>query len=868
MGEQNLAELVNRELVEFDRKKILVRNSARPEKVINLLGIMLTNTRFLFLDCTDEKSFRKSLFSYFIGDGLPNIETAFEAGWRSHATEISLVSETSGYEIIAGLQSDKARIKMYLLNEQKFLDKNTLYKICSSFLWSLPTIICFLNYTEKKQPFPLNTYTMMPRMIVFRNDSGSLSGADAVIESGMMSIDSIRNYLVEQKSKVSLEKVVSVCSGDEGLVKLFVGLHEFIGENSDDVFTGLNVFLDSNPQFAEYAKAAAVFGMQFLPREVCLFTGIESQKAYLLGQTVNLWKGVFVGTFLNTKVREFILSRIPSSEKGELLSKAANCVLQFRGRNSRSYEISADIQVRATLFAVASESYKKAGDLSTQDLRKATLYKKAAVFTQHDSDKLTFKAAYNLYKAELYPEAVKLLKTIKGSSDSNVELLKGLCSVSETSWLDLSICNLECGIFAGISREILESRYLSRKGYYHKAERILLKKAVNSDSLNSTVCLVELGEQLYKRGMVEHSMNTMVAAKREAVKLKEDWLERKALFTLAKAWNSLGKQNRIELNLSRLIQLTLLCGNRRKLVFVYNLYANSLLLRSFYKKALEIYSLTLGILVTIPDSQGVRIVVLNNMGVSQRRLNQTSESLRTFMRQVRVCVSSGNFFQACTSYGNMARIFIHLCKIESAEDCLETMVEFASLGNILEAKESICYISSQIAFMKGDNELALSLIDQSIQLSLHAGKKRRLSLGLVKKGSMLLRLSRYEDAIGTLTKAFDISSELRMEVNHFSADMRCSVAKCYLGLNPAVDLLDIKNRGSIDYAHRGEQFYYHWLLTGSRQSMTAAAQLLSSDLSHGLYFHSYLYMLQEIKQEIPSTLADAIPLLHNYPSCD
>ncbi|MCK5132324.1 MAG: hypothetical protein KAR40_09270 [Candidatus Sabulitectum sp.] len=872
MSERALAESVRFELSEKGRKRILVRNMHNAEKFTSVLSSVLDDVRIFIVDCLDDNSLQKSLIKYFVGDSFPSKETAFEAGWRSHATEISLCSEAAGLEIVAGLQSVKVDVRNFLLNGISFpQSESVLARIYSSFAWSLPTVICFVNYTGRSAgPFAAlqaSTLSPIPSVVVFRKDSGDLAGSDSIIESGMMSPDSIRHYLAEENSQAAPDKVMVATGGDEGLVKLYAGLQKLTGKDGDDLYLMFDSFLQKNPQLARFAQVAALFGMQFLPGEVALLSGVGSKTVFAMGRMINLWQGHLVGYFSSGSIHQRFLKYKLPEEKDEMLRRAAEVALEFRGENSRSYQIAGDLQARAGLNLLASQSYEKAADLAEGDLRKADLYKRAALFSESKADYYLFQAALNLYRGELYPETIGVLRSIKDSSDPAFGILWGLCA----SFVDESLH--EVFDFPGetdtpeLVSGILESRDLHRDGFFHRAERILLNCAIG-DPLSSVACLVELGRQLYKRGMVESSFNTMTVARREAALLGADWLERQALFTSQKAWNSLGREDKVGLELSRLIELTLLSGNRRKLVSVYNLYANSQLLCHRYSKALNIYSSALRTLATVSEPQSVRIIILNNIGVAERKLFRTGESLRTLMRQVRISVSSGNLSKACIAYGNMARIFIHLCRTDAAEDCLETMIEFASLGKIADATESICYISSQLAFMRGDSETAFSLINRSIQLSMESGKKRRLSLGLMKKGSMLLRQNRYGDAVDTLTEAMDVSRSAGTNLNLYLSEMKLTAAKCFLGQCMPVELLSIEYRGNPDYAQKGEQMYYHWLLTGSRQSMTAAAQLISRGLSHGLYFHSYLHMLQKIEQDIPISLADAIPLLHNYPSCD
>jgi|GEM_PF-1568116 len=873
MSERVLAEAVRRQFCDFDRRRILVRNLQREDEFLSALGALLDNTRIIPVDCTDDCSLRASLLMYFAGDGLPEAETAFEAGWRSHITEISLCSGGKGLEIAAGLHSVKEDVKRFLQgnNPESALAEPVLSRILLSFAWTLPALICFVNYTEREgcpaSALQGDFLSAVPPVLVCRRDSGDYSGADSIVESSIMSPEAITQFLNSESSTVSIDRLIAATGGEVGLVNLYIGLHKLTGEEPDDVLAALDAVFRENPELGRFAFAAALFGMQFLPGEIAALSGVHPRDIFLLGRRLNLWRGHLVASFQSELVCSHLIRNTLPDGKNSFLRRASAVVIEFRGQNSQSFRTAAGLAARAGMNCYAAMCFERAAELTPGDLRKAELYKSAAALSDNSRDRLLFQAALSLYRGEFYPEAIQILDSTDDPADSSVMVLRGLCITSgdETQSIE-SVASYSAGI-PDVSPEILRSRVLHRDGFYHKAERILQNQCLK-DPATSAVCLCELGEQLYNRGLVEGSMTTLIAAGREAASLGLLWLERKALFTRLKACNRAGRQKMVESNLSRLIELTLLSGNKRKLVSVYNLYANSHLLAMRYAEALKIYSAALRRLRDVKEDRGVRIIILNNMGVAQRRLFRTGEALHTLMRQVRISISDGDIAKACVAYGNMARLFIDMWKVESATDCLETMVEFSRLGKIADIAEPICYISSQLAFMRGDAETAFSLIDQSIQLSRESGKKRRLSMNMVKKGSMLLRMNRYSDAVETLAEAREISIAVGSHLNTYVAGMKLTAASCFLGESHPSDLLSLRYCGDPEDTHKGEQMYYHWLLTGSRQSLAAAAQLLSEGLAHGLHYYSYMHMLQNIAASIPKSLADAIPLVHNYPSSD
>ncbi|MCD6588284.1 MAG: hypothetical protein J7K88_07020 [Candidatus Fermentibacteraceae bacterium] len=784
MSEKLLAESIRRALDENSRR-ILVRNIHAAEKFIDVLESVLENLRVFSVDCTDDNSLRNSLSAYFAGDSFPTLETAFEAGWRSHSTEISLCSEASGLEVVAGLHSVKQKVKNFILNATAApLEASVVSRIFSSFAWSLPTVICFVNYTGRED-CPVFTLspgadTSTPPIVVFSSDSGDLEGADAVIESGMLSPEAVRLYLQEENLDLSPETVLAAADGDEGLVKLYSGLYRYTGAVAGHVFSVLDSFLADNSELAVFAGLASVIGMQFHPEEVFQLSDITDTEVFAVGRRINLWSGHIAARFSSTGVRDYLFNKVSPEEKDRLLWKAVRVVLQTRGKNSRSYQTAAEFLVRSGFISQASEYYRISAEMATGEYRRADMYRKAAFFSEEQADRFLFLSALNLYRGEFYLKAIEVLNSVSSRCDSEVSVLRALCTTSGDVLLREKLGSFALSESSELALEIVESREFRSAGDYHRAERVLLRCCTGT-SVRSVSCLVELGEQLHKRGIVEGSLNVMILAGREARDIGENWLERKALFTCLKAWNRLGRHNRLKTELSRLTELVYFSGNRRKLVSIYNLYANSLINSRKHNEALQIYSSALGILPMVPESRRMRIVILNNIGVVQQMLFQVSEALRTLMQQVRISVSSGSLPQACIAYGNMARIFINLGKADAAEDCFETMVEFTVLEKVAGAFEPVFSVSSQIAFLRDDVDTAISMIDRSLQLSRQGGKKRKLSFGLLKKGSMLLQAGRYREAESALSEAVEVSVSSGSEMNALLSEMRLTVARCFLG---------------------------------------------------------------------------------------
>ena len=876
MNNTGILKQIEEELLVKNKKRILLQNFIPESQFLRELENALQESfRILVLDCTDDSTFRQSILAQFSCENSM-LETSFEAGWRSHATEISIYSKSRGLEVVAGLQAMKNKIKEYLLSDTDPMSPIELARMYASYAWSLPTFLVLINFSEKNCSFLdelfSERYERVPPVIVCTTDRSSFSWADAVLISDLMSPNSISQYLLINGSDLSVDSVVKATNGEIGLVKIYFKLYSRFGIAEESVFLSLDTFFKKVPEVAAFLRCAAVIGFEFIPQEVSIVVEANPDSTLTFCLETDLIKELSnrFYVFGSTSIWKYLLRSIEREEKDRILNKFVSVDHERRELDSKAYQTLAEIYIKLGQRSKAGEAFERAAILAEGCVVAAKLFKKASLFNSLDRDKLLLNSALNYYRAELYTEVKHILSQLKYTSFSSYllgRLTNGASISIDFSTDDVNNYLAEEAEFPELLPDVLESKICYKAGKFFEAERLLLNCALK-DEFTSLVCLVELGQQLYNRGLIENSLNTMMAAGNIASKMGISWLERKALFTFIKAANTIGRTGMVDKYFPRLHELTVLSGNTKKQVSVNNLYANSQLLRQNYSTALDIYSSSLKLLSSEDNAKDIELVILNNMSVAQRKLFQTDKALRTLMRQVQTAVSLGNLGRACIAYGNMARQFLDLWKPDEASDCLETMIEFAQLGGLKDVAEIINGISSMLAFMRGDSKTALELLDQVIEMARETGKRRRLSLYLLKKGSFLLRLKRYEEAVAILKVALEESQAVNSELNSFVAKSKLTASSCFLGICHPAELLTQKYSGNLDLNHKGEVMYYHWCLTGSRQSQLATAVLFSKGLSSGVSWHSYLYMLQDVASTLPASLAQTIPLLHNYPSCE
>lgn len=856
MNEALLAERIAREIHTGEKKRILVRNVVHPEELNTRISGHLDSYHVLTFNGSNTEPVRESLLAYFTGDGIPDADSSFEAGWRSHLTEIALVS-SEGMECAAGLNAVKEPLKNYLLHGIS-ADNEFLAEVFTSFGRKLPVLLSFINCINDEELVPFSEPA--PPVVVIVSGEESISHSDLVLDSDSIGLEGIQQILEEHHCSDSPGEVLRITDGVAGIVRLYAGIREVYGIAGRSTLEMLREVFNHHPEMKEFACAAALLPSVFLPAEVAEVSGTEGFPAFQQGKKINLWRGHLLGSYLSEIVRKFVSDLMSASERNRLLVKSSEAVISFRGISPVSLKVSGQLLASAGRTEEASERFVAAGEIEDDQLLKACLFQTASALNPTLSGKCLFLAALSLFRIDHREEALRILQSAVLANHSDSSLLRKFCSEESVQCLSSDTHP----IWPEISPVLLKSRFLHGSGAYTEAERLLTEVAATDDNASLTA-LVELGDQLFRRGLFEQSLCVMRAALNKMNECSPSWIETKIRYVLARVFNRTGRFREFHVNMERLMELALVSSDRRRLVSLYNLQASSMLLGMDLKRALNLYRAALKAAGTV---EGIQVKsILNNLSIAQRKLHLMNEALSTLMRLVRVCVASGDLARASIAYGNMARLFIDLSRFGSAADCLETMIEFSALsGN--HSSESICYISAQIAFCENRVDDAVLLMDKAVSLSRSSGSRRKLSLNLVKKGSMLLRAGLCQDAAVTLREAVEISSLSNSPLNHAVASMKLSAAECFLEMQHPHELLSPVFSGGLEDTHRGEGFYWHWRLTGSRQSMTAAAQLLSTSLLEGLHHHSYLYMLQEIAADMSSTLAAALPLVHNYPSCN
>ncbi|PIE52140.1 hypothetical protein CSA37_08210 [Candidatus Fermentibacteria bacterium] len=823
MDERLQAEGIAESVRSGSASRILVRNAVDPAGLSRQLEFLLADKRVLVFSGGSSDPVRETLLDYFTGHDSSDPLFGFEAGWRSHLTELSLVSP-DGMEQAAGLSSLRDSFRAYLSGEER--KSSVVEAVLSSFAVILPTVFIFSDPSSDDEvpecPLP-------PSVII---SSGNLeTSSDLFIDVSSLSMDT---------------------SG-----KLVSALQEEFGTTASNLKKALKEVFVKNDSFRSFVQTASLLNPSFHPEEAAGSCRLDEWRSLLQkARRTGMLSGFLVCSFPSGTVRRAVEETIPDSERKALCSAAAGSVISFRGRKPAALGKAAAILAEGGFDSQAADLFAEAADGEKIQERRSSFYLAASMLDCSDSEERTFKAALGLYRNGQLEEASRLLTAQVLERVRGASVLKAFCS----SVYDDSV--LKEATLEELDTRILKAKKMFDRGNHSRAEELLLSLALFRGKTGAAA-LAELGEQYWSRGLYHRAVCIMRAALSEACNLEMSWLEIRARFTIIRSCNRAGRFNDVRIGTELLMQRLLENGDTAKLVILLNCMGNTLLLTGRKEQAAMVYTGALKI-IKQHKLHGIA-AVLNNLSVAQRKMLKMDEALESLMKLIRECVSRGEPGAAAIAYGNMARLFIDLSRFDSASDCLESMVEFSQIsGNNLE--ESICYISALLAFQQNQIAESMQLLDRAAEISRKGGSRRRLSTNLLKKGSLLLRVGRVSEAVPVLQEAISESEASGTRLNHFIAAMKLAAAKAASGTGEAAELLAVKHEKGMDDNHRGELYYWHWKHTGSRQSMTACAQLLSKGLSNGLHHCSYLYMLHEIVAELPSALAASLPLVHNYPS--
>ncbi len=821
------AERVAAELLDRRSRRIHVNGLADHGSFISRLCSLMPETRFITFQFSMNEPYREGLREYFIGEGLPDPSTAFQAGWRSHLTEMALAGRGKGLEAAAGLGSLREPLRGYLTGSGA-PEPSGMARLLSSFSLVLPTVFILLDCRE--YPPPGLPDGSAPPLVALSRGHWTMPGADLAVWSDTLPESTVKEAILRSDSAADLDLVMEATGGRAGLVELYLGLAGMAGVTGPSVFEMLSSVLDSDSELELFAAAAASMGCFFIPGEAAAASGVSPDK-FLQGKAMGLWKGFMVGAFLSVEVADFILNRLGELERRRLMLSCADAILSSSASGSVPLARCGVLYTRLGMPEEARRCFMEAAAKERSELRRAGFYRRAAESGENGSEEALFMESVCLYREKLAPRP------------EHVPL-----GIRREDFMELSP-ELSAGVKA-----------------FRRGKTVPLADFASRGEECLPLALAAIGEELMGSGCTDGGMNASRAAASLARDLSISWLETEALLCFCRGCNRTGRFGELEKALGRLLELVLASGNGGRLVAVYNIFANSLLLRTRYQDALRVYSASLRTLGHEGDP--LRSVILNNMGVAQRRLFLTDDALETMMRFVRASVSQGCLAQAATAYGNMARLFIDLSSFDAAGDCLQTMLEFRSMAGLPGEDDSVLFIASQIAFHEGDTDAAIELMERAIEISRISGGLRRVSLNLLKKGSMLLTSGRLSEALPVLEDAVEASIGSRSMLNAFVARVKLAAVRCLMGEDEPWKLLAIQVTGNPDDTHRGEQYYYHWKVSGSPQSMTAAACLLGRGLAPGLHRHFYMPMLKEIAENAPGRLAEELSLVHNYPSPD
>ncbi len=473
MAERELAERISRELTDGGGVRILVRNVHRVETLLQNLRRVMENTYFLPIRFGAPEPVLEALRTHFMGNSLPDPERAFEAGWRSHLTEMALVSGREGMEAAAGLHCCKESLKGLLLHRlEPQQGTEVLFRsVLASFSKTLSTVICLLDYVHT--PLFVNLPGHFPPVVCLSPGRDGIPSPDAVLDSGCISREEVEAILLEEGVPVSSDEAIQATGGRAGLVGLYAGIVREYGIRQGKVFAMLDQVFLRDPGLHSFARAAAVLSPGFFHFEAGALSSAPGEEMFLRGKRIHLWRGSLMGEFLSGEVRRRILMGIPDETISELFERASSTVLHFRSGSPGALAFAGSLLARSNPGPRAACLYRRAAEITGCQHRRAELFRTAALLDPDHREEFTFQAALSYYREEMREEALELLEDDGLRDLSGGEALRALCSRSSEppspSWDE--------GGHPELSRSIHCAGYHHGRGEFSQAEKHLTELA-------------------------------------------------------------------------------------------------------------------------------------------------------------------------------------------------------------------------------------------------------------------------------------------------------------------------------------------------------------------------------------------------------
>jgi tetratricopeptide (TPR) repeat protein len=331
---------------------------------------------------------------------------------------------------------------------------------------------------------------------------------------------------------------------------------------------------------------------------------------------------------------------------------------------------------------------------------------------------------------------------------------------------------------------------------------------------------------LARHGFMDRALEAAGRARGMAGASGFDWMEESCDVFTVSCLRKAGRIREAEQGCIALARDAARSGNLEALAYALNTRGGIASSMCDYPEAARCYT-AVGRLAEITGNRRLANTAAANLGVAVMMRGGYQEALEIFMKAARMVSEAGDPLRLAAIYGNMARIFLDLDRVDNAEDCVTTMTELAERTGSAHLQESAVFLRARILDLRGRLDEALKTLDTACGMAGRRGSRQSLSLYVLCRGLFLMYGGRTGEALDRLEEASQLCAEAGQSPNAALADV-CSAACRALTGSGSPGAIQEAAKDSPWRSVRGTAGYWHWKLTGDPASADGTLELLKS----------------------------------------
>lgn len=586
------------------------------------------------------------------------------------------------------------------------------------------------------------------------------------------------------------------------------------------------------------ARAAAVLGFVFDTGEALELSRSDADPAPLL--EAGVWEQAPRGRlrFKSPAAREGILDSMAPEESRALHARAGALVLRRAGDSPEDLRLAGDLLLRGGDRDSAGMAYLEAArnSGSMTHTRAARLWALAESHCPEAFPRSSLSRSRRLLLGGYLEQALEAA----GHAASKVEIpssflmLAILIHMGDDSRAAAMAEHLEEKRRAGLlSPEqetdlemlcmTLHRRNITPDDFHREVKRMAQRGLTPIQECR--LALVE-ARILARHGFMDRALEAAGRARGMAIASEFDWMAESCDVFTVSCLRKAGRIREAEQGCRALARDASRSGNLEALAYALNTRGGIASSLCDYPEAARCYT-AVGRLAEITGNRRLANTAAANLGVAVMMRGEYPEALEIFMKAARMVSEAGDPLRLAAIYGNMARIFLDLDRVDNAEDCVATMTELAERTGSAHLAESAVFLRARTLDLRGRLDDALKAMDRACEMATLRGSRQSLSLYALCRGLFLMYGGRSQEALDRLEEASQLCAEAGQPPNAALADVCAAACRALTGTGSPGAIQEAA-KDSPWRSVRGTAGYWLWKLTGDPAAGDGALELLQS----------------------------------------